>query len=582
MAGTVIDEIVVKLTLDAKDYETSDKKVDGIVSKTEKKREQAGVKTKKRDEDALKRTKATTSALKTLAVAVGSVAAVGAVVFAAGTAIFGAASQFANMEANLKRTAVSTNLSNREMQAWGATAKRIGVDANAGAAAIADLAKEQQQFKITGNAPTLAAFSRMGIQANPETPLVDILGEAQKTYKASSPAQQQNIEAGLSAQGVSADLIVMIKSETDVRATYLKSLTQAQQEDEKSLAAVRDAMASATAALAAFSNAVTIAAKPAFDLFAEWIGAGAKSLSVFNDRVIASGGGLDGFTRVLTTDFPTSMSALTNYFRFLGEEVDIAAWGFTKIYKAGENLVSWLNRFSSIRAAGGVIKEAAGDVVDWAAKQWKQGVAIARAEGPAPVANWNKSNAAPPPAPIAANAQALMTKLVTGYGMNVPQAAATVANMQAESGLNPTAYNTEGGGNGARGLMQLRGPRIQNFQKMFGKLPNEATVDQQLEFMMKDPYERNLLNKTFAPGGNAEQQGTAFSRVVEAHGNVKADAQRGVEAAKLANSYQGSVANAGSAVFTIGTLNVSANNPTELVGQVQRYTGTQNFNSGIR
>lgn len=74
------------------------------------------------------------------------------------------------------------------------------------------------------------------------------------------------------------------------------------------------------------------------------------------------------------------------------------------------------------------------------------------------------------------------------------QAAGIVANLQQESGLNPNAFNSAGGGNGAMGIGQWRGPRQKQFQdnnnKVIGipdqsgkKLNNAASLQEQLKFV---------------------------------------------------------------------------------------------------
>ncbi|MGJ8495943.1 hypothetical protein ACSFB1_12185, partial [Glaesserella parasuis] len=102
----------------------------------------------------------------------------------------------------------------------------------------------QQQFNITGQGPTLQALARLGVNAGPNVSIADMLGQAQQIYRQSSPAQQAQIEAGLAAQGVSNDLIVMIKSETDAREAYTKSFAESANKNRKALDAVTEALTS--------------------------------------------------------------------------------------------------------------------------------------------------------------------------------------------------------------------------------------------------------------------------------------------------------------------------------------------------
>ena len=179
-----------------------------------------------------------------------------------------------------------------------------------------------------------------------------------------------------------------------------------------------------------------------------------------------------------------------------------------------------------------------------------------------------------------ADPQQLMGKLITQYGLSAAEAAAVVANWQAESGLKSDAYNPAGGGTGARGLAQWRGARTAAFQSRYGVTPDRASIDQQVEFALTDPYERDLLLRSLRAGGTAAEKGRAFSQMYEAHGNVREDIRRGGEAARLEASYRGSTA-AGSTV-NVQTINVQTNNPAEFVGGLQRLDGTQPYNTVIR
>lgn len=209
----VVDELVVKLTLDTKDYDQQEKKVDGKVEKTRKSLLSLG------------------KAGALLGLAVSAVAGFTAAVVT-----------LVNFEARMRRMAVATGLSNRAMQAWGSTARRLGADAESGRQAIADLAKEQKTFSLTGSAPTLSALARLGVRAGPGVSVEAMLAQAQQIYRSSGGAQREQIEAGLSAQGVSDDLILMIKSEKDVRETYAKSYKQSADENRKALDDATDSM----------------------------------------------------------------------------------------------------------------------------------------------------------------------------------------------------------------------------------------------------------------------------------------------------------------------------------------------------
>ena len=592
--GNVVDELVVKLTLDDDEFKKADKEVDQQVEKTEKKRVKEDDKRSKREKEQIKRTKQSTSetktltnALKGLSLSLAGVLGVGSVAGLVGSVI-----ALAGMETNLRRAAVSTNLSNREMQAWGSTARRLGADASSGAQAIADLAREQQQFNITGNAPTLAAFSRMGIRAGADTPIADILEQAQHMYRASSPAQQRQIESGLSAQGVSPDLILMIKSETDARSAYTKSLNEAAEENKKAMAAVADAMSAVESSAINVANSLATILQPAIESFADWTSKGATAVSAFVDRIMASGGGLDGFIKVMREELPTATNIYLGALTKLGEYIDILANG---IAKAWDVLKSAFDKFNIGDKVGSIfdnVKEGLSGPAAFISNLWTKVAKEARTNGPAPVANLfglNKPAATPstatPSAGGTVSSQDLMTKLITKYGLTVPQAAAVAANAQSESGVKTNAFNPEGGGSGARGLLQWRGPRSDAFLSKYGVRPDGGTLDQQLDFLFSNPYESGLLRKSLGVGGSAQQLGKSFSDVFEGHGNLSESIRRGQLADKLSSGYNGpdsaGAAPAGTSI-SIQSVTVQANNPGEFVNGIQRLTGPQNRNSAVR
>lgn len=78
---------------------------------------------------------------------------------------------------------------------------------------------------------------------------------------------------------------------------------------------------------------------------------------------------------------------------------------------------------------------------------------------------------------------ALSGNLVAGLmrrGFTAAQARGVAAGIAAEASNNPVAFNPKGGGNGAYGLGQWRGPRLAELRKRYGSAPS---VEQQLDFL---------------------------------------------------------------------------------------------------
>lgn len=605
--ATIVDELLVLLRLDTSQYRKADKEVVKQVDTTEKKLKKVDEARTKRTKEGSRAVKEFAGQMRSFALTVGSVLGVGG--GAAG--LVQAVVALANFETGLRRAGVSTSLSNRELQAWGSAARRLGADAEAGRAAIAELAKEKQQFHLTGNAPTMQALARMGINVSPDSSITDILANAQRVYRGSSAAQQTQIESGLSASGVSGDLILLIKSEKNVREEFARSFAESATENRKALDSVTSALESAKNSALGFANAVATALQPQIEDFQKWLNKGASELSAFNDKVIKAGGGVDGFMRVLDKENPELAKHLRTtgeVFKFLGEVVEVVVFGFKKLAAAAEKIYTWVDEKLGVVLGGpGKIKGAVTDFGEGVAKGWRMLVGEARtgspgggvllppeakarlAAGEGGAAGGAGATAAATPtgaarvAPRGGNgSQDEVMRGLIARGLTVDQAAAVAANIKHESNYNPAAYNAAGGGIGAHGLFQLRGDRARAFQARYGKLPSQATIDEQLDFFASsDPEERRSRQAAFAGGGTAAQLGTAVSAKYERHGNVAEDIRRGQTAAAIAAQYN-QQPQVGQQININGPVNVTANNPQELVGGIQRVGGATNFNSAVR
>jgi len=80
------------------------------------------------------------------------------------------------------------------------------------------------------------------------------------------------------------------------------------------------------------------------------------------------------------------------------------------------------------------------------------------------------------------NGQKGMEKAMAA-GYTKEQAAGLVGNLQQESGMNPTARNQL---EGAQGIAQWRGERLEAFKKKYGKEVMYATLDEQMDFVLHE------------------------------------------------------------------------------------------------
>lgn len=118
------------------------------------------------------------------------------------------------------------------------------------------------------------------------------------------------------------------------------------------------------------------------------------------------------------------------------------------------------------------------------------------------------------PGEISPNAQTAFRFFVDELGMSPAQAAGAVGNLIAESGptVDPTAFNSTGGGQGAQGIAQWRGPRIRQFEKKYNKRILDASLQEQLEYIK---FELTDTSTPQEDGNTGTYEGPARLKVLE-------------------------------------------------------------------
>ena len=622
---SVVDELVVKLTLDTEQYKKNDQIIINLVNKTEVALKNADEKQTKREKAAQKRNKDTLKGVKDLALGLRSLTLTIGAMLGVGSAagLVGAVVALAGMETNLRRASVSTGLSNRELQAWGSTARRLGADAQAGASAIADLAREQQQFNLTGNAPTIQAFARMGVRAGPGTSIVDILSQAQQIFRQAAPAQRKQIESGLAASGVSPDLIVAIKSEKDVREAFTRSYQESAEENRKALDAVTDALTSLGNVAVSVANSIATVLQPYIEQFAGYVAQGAQQLSAFVDSVVAAGGGVDGFMKVLDEQTPALATLLRNLatgLDVLGQTVDVVVFGFQSLYRGIRELFNWVDqKFGALTGGSshqlGDALGIVGSAIKWA---WGNLVQESRREGAGPVGALTgdtggvrltpnatrriaggkiPGETVAPEGSLAPDETILETRQPVGragvaptkeelanffitQGVPLNEAVGLTANAFGESGLKPTAVNPT---SGAAGLFQwLSKDRVAAVQAWAQKPITQMSWQEQALAVLNVPSERKRLNQAVAGASTVAEYTKGISDRFEAHGDPDSLRRRLNYAAQFENEQRGGGAPGIGQQINIQSVSVQANTPQEFVGGITRQSGVQNYNSAVR
>lgn len=584
--ATVVDELVVKLTLDGSEYDKTDKAIAEKTRKTTKTQEDADRKEKRRDAESKKREQEKQKRIKEMTGTVKELAGISLAVLGIGGGMAGVVGMLAGLastESAMKRATTATGMNVRQMNAWRMTAQRLTGDAEGGAAAVAALAREQQTGRYSGNMPIIAALASVGVNARANESVESILAHAQERYRSLPAAQQQTFENLLANQGVDANLIQAIKSNQSISEVYNKSYGESAEMNEQGVDAFNDALASLKNNLRDTATVLMQTLTPAIQTFATAISEGARWLAGFSDDMKKAGGGVQGFTDALNSRAPKVAQALD----FLHQTLDVIVFGLKEIALVIGKAYDWLN--SRLGGLFGKPESGKGSVLDTLADKikglWKDTVAEARNEQGVRLtpgaANRIAGGALGAPN---GRTQEFMQRLIAA-GFTPVQAAAITANAQHESGLKASATNASG----AAGLLQWLGPRKEAYTKMFGHGPEQGNIDEMIRFITTDPEEKRSMQASFAAGGSAQQLGVAFSQKFERHGKAAEDIARGVTAQRIFDQFNATMPNgattAGANAPTIainGPVTVQANNPQEFMSGMQRVSGVANYNSATR
>lgn len=118
------------------------------------------------------------------------------------------------------------------------------------------------------------------------------------------------------------------------------------------------------------------------------------------------------------------------------------------------------------------------------------------------------------PGEISPNAQTAFNFMKNSLGMSDAQAAGVVGNLMVESfpEVNPKAFNSTGGGQGAQGIAQWRGARIRQFEKLYNKRIIDASLQEQLAYIK---FELEDTSTPQEDGNTGAYEGPARLKVLE-------------------------------------------------------------------
>lgn len=168
-------------------------------------------------------------------------------------------------------------------------------------------------------------------------------------------------------------------------------------------------------------------------------------------------------------------------------------------------------------------------------------------------------------------------------GWTREQALGIVANIQRESGGNSTAFNPEGGGNGAYGLAQWRGSRQTDFKAWAGKDLRESTREEQLAFINHElrSGKETAAGRSLSGATTAEDAARVVSSQYERHNNLGEDQQRALLAAGMAKNQSSQTVSIGQVI--VNTKATDAPGIAKDIGQsLKSYSFGIQANPGIQ
>lgn len=123
-------------------------------------------------------------------------------------------------------------------------------------------------------------------------------------------------------------------------------------------------------------------------------------------------------------------------------------------------------------------------------------------------------------------------------GWSEAQTAGLLAYVGGESGFNPTAFNPAGGGQGARGIGQWRGERIEAFRRLFGHDPLQGTYEEQLAFVQWElTHTETAAAARLRAAGSAAEAGAAVTRYY-GRGEAGLEGRRGAAATQYQQQFK--------------------------------------------
>lgn len=456
----VVDQLVVTLTLDPKDFQ----KGEAVVMRSQKRMREEAVQTDKQFQasaksigDALNRARNTALGLIT--------------VFTAGRGISSFVQQTTESSAALGRMSRDLQISTQNLSAWEAVSRRAGNAAGDVSGAFANINSRIQAFRLTGDASQLTGFRNLRVQTSDTQgrvrPTEDIYQDVLRALAGRDPRERASM-AALAGFGQETVNLAAIPEAQRARMMVEGRPDDVTPEQVARATQLRDAWLTMERALTTIGRQILDEMTPAIIAVSRKLQEFARFLGSEEMRPVweALREAVRQFTDYLTSP------ALLDDLRALGN-------GISSLVEKIVEALRWLGLIPRPPAAGepapSVAPGSPAAVYGSQTNIYEPGGA-ARTPGGAAASTRAGTTAA----------QRTAYEFLTGRGWSPAQAAGIVGHLSGESGqnLNTESFNPAGGGQGAMGIGQWRGPRIEQFRRMHGgRSPMQASLEEQLNFV---------------------------------------------------------------------------------------------------
>lgn len=504
--ATVIDTLLVKLGFESSGFEAGKRKVDKGLAETGAAAEKAGVKLKKASKDGA-------DGFNTMAV--------GAVKFLAVIGGTAAIKQFVShvIESNAALDRFSQNIqkSANDVSAWSNAAEIAGGTAGGLQGTFDMLSKSQTELQLTGQSGLIPYFAALGVSMadlhGKARPVDDILLDLSDRFSRMDRTTANNMGRSMGIDQGTMNLLLKGRSEVELMIARQKEFGAVTKQQAEESRRMQEQLIRSKQTFEAFGRELISAAIPymeklfaAFGNLGDWMHQNREFVETFLSIVAV------GMGAIAASLIPINLTALGVL--ALGAAISALYQDYLVWKRGGESLIDWAQWEPGIKAAGeGILwlKKIAADAFyrmfagadavrsalngDWERAKFAIGEFVH--------GNTDSGNVGTPKTPnVLPTGAAGALSFFESKGWSKAQAAGIVANLQAESGMNPAAVGDKGK---AYGVAQWHPDRQANFAKWAGKDIRNSTLAEQLAFAHYELTE-----------GSERGAGTALRRAVTA------------------------------------------------------------------